>query len=127
MPFKTCENCREQCAPRLRRCKKCDSPFAFKVKKKIGRISKVKDWQSLQPGDQIKVSGGPVWISKDTTEMSMGYSGTYSVVELDKNGILARGLDKFSGYCHIWMGEEKVNEIGILKRPHRVSKLKRAS
>lgn len=125
MPLKTCPKCGEKCAPRLRKCGKCGSVFAFKVKKKFHGLSRVGDWKELQPGDHIRVSGGPVWIGKDLTETSMGYSGIYSVVSLDENGILARGIDKFSGYCHIWMGEEKKSDTGVIRRPHKISKLKR--
>lgn len=125
MPLKVCSSCGEKCGPRSRKCKKCDASFAFKVKKKKVAVSKkIEDWQELQPGDQIKVSGGPVWIGRDSIETSMGYNGTYSVIELDTNGILARGIDKFSGFCHIWMGEEKISPAGIIKRPHRVFKLR---
>lgn len=125
MPLKICPNCGEKCGPRSRRCKKCNSSFAFKVKKKTSAVaSKMENWQALQPGDQIRVSGGPIWMGKDSIETPMGYNGTYSVIELDKNGILARGMDRFSGFCHIWMAEEKVSDVGIVKRPHRIFKLR---
>ena len=74
MPFKTCENCGEKCAPRLRKCKKCDFTFAFKVKKKNdNKVCAKVNWQELANGDYIKVTAGPVWIGKDKTEISMGY------------------------------------------------------
>lgn len=123
MPFKTCENCKEKCAPRLRRCKKCDFPFVFKVKKKKNSVSTKVNWQELANGDYIKVTSGPVWLSKDKTEIPMGYSGVFVVVGLDENGILAQGKDRTSGFCHIWMGKEILNDVGILKRPHRIAKI----
>jgi hypothetical protein len=126
MPLKTCTGCGTKCAPRLRKCGKCGTVFAFKVKKKSQASSRVENWKELQSGDNIRVSGGPVWVDKEMVETSMGYSGIFLVVGLDQNGILARGLDRSSGYCHIWMGEEKLSDAGIIKRPHRVSKLKRA-
>jgi ribosomal protein L40E len=125
MAFKICPNCQEKNPARIRRCKKCDSAFAFKVKKqskKSGAIT-VSDWKGLLPGEYIKVSGGSVWLDKDGTELSMGYSGIFTVVGIDKNGILACGKDKTSGFCHIWMGDEVMNPAGILKRPHRVAKI----
>jgi hypothetical protein len=123
MPLKTCPNCGEKNPPRRRQCSKCETAFAFKVKKKKPKQSSVCDWRSLISGDYIKASGGPVWLDKDSNEMPMGYSGTYSVVGLDENGILALGKDKTCGFCHIWMGDETVSESGIIKRPHKVFKL----
>lgn len=125
MAFKICPKCNEKCPARIRRCKKCDSVFAFKIKSKSPKTRKVpmSNWKELKEGDHIKVSGGPVWVDKENNETSMGYSGLYVVVDLDQNGILARGTDKFSGYCHIWMGDEILNNIGITKRPHNVFKV----
>lgn len=125
MILKKCENCGEECPPRIRKCKKCGNQFVFKVKKKkIGTLHKVSDWKSLESGDHIRVSGGPVWPSDDSTEKPMGYSGIFEVVKLDDNGIVARGFGGASGYCHIWMGEEKLSSTGMIKRPHKISKLK---
>ena len=124
MAFKICPKCNEKCPARIRRCKKCDSAFAFKVKKnKHGRQTTVSDWKELAPGDYIKVSGGSVWLDKDGTELSMGYSGVFAVIGVDKNGILACGKDKTSGFCHIWMADEIMNSVGLLKRPHKIAKL----
>lgn len=125
MAFKICSNCNEKNPARIRKCKKCDSVFAFKVKSKNKnkKISAVSDWKELVPGDYIKVSGGPVWINQEGAELSMGYSGVFSVISLDKNGILAHGRDKNSGFCHIWMADELINNCGIHKKPHRVAKI----
>ena len=123
MPLKTCSNCGEKCHPRKRQCGKCDTHFAFKVKKKRPKRSSVPDWRALCSGDQIKVTGGSVWVDKDQTEMPMGYSGTFVVVGVDQNGILALGNDRTSGFCHIWMGDETPSDSGIIKRPHKVLKL----
>lgn len=124
MAFKICPKCGEKCPARIRKCKGCDSVFAFKAKNRGPRTSRVNDWSSLVSGDQIKVSGGPVWVNPEGVERSMGYSGTFVVKSLDSNGIIACGIQKNSGHCHIWMGEEKISSAGILKRPHKVFKLK---
>jgi len=124
LAFKICPKCGEKCPARIRKCKKCDSVFAFKVKKKAPRSFRLENWKELNPGDLIKVSGGPVWVNSDGSESSMGYSGTFVVKSLDSNGILSCGVQKNSGFCHIWMGEEKLSETGILKRPHKVFRLK---
>jgi ribosomal protein L40E len=124
MPLKICEKCGEKSGPRARKCKKCDGTFAFKVKSKDkNKQTVVSNWRDLVSGDYIKTSGGPVWINKDGTESPMGYSGIFSVVSLDENGILACGRDKTSGFCHIWMTDEVINSSGIHKRPHKVSKI----
>ena len=129
MSSKICENCKEKNPARCRRCKKCDSPFAFKVKKKDAKDSKKLkiDWKDLQKGDMIKVSGGPSFIKKGTLEeIPMGYNGLFSVHSVDENGIQAFGRDKFSGFCHIWMnGEEENKKIGINKKPHSVYKIEK--
>jgi len=124
LAFKICPKCGEKCPARIRRCKGCESSFAFKVKKKGPKSSRVDDWRSLISGDSIKVSGGPVWVNSDGSESSMGYSGTFVVKSLDSNGIIACGIQKNSGFCHIWMGEEIISSTGILKRPHKLFKLK---
>lgn len=124
--FKVCQKCSEKNPPRCRRCKKCDSPFAFKVKKKDSKKIKI-NWRELQKGDVIKVAGGgPFFKKKDSAEeLSMGYSGIFTVHSIDENGIQAFGNDKFSGYCHIWMNGEKESYIGISKRPHYVFKIEK--
>lgn len=125
MAFKVCPKCSEKCPARIRRCKKCNSVFSFKVKSKnkIKKTAYTSDWKNLSVGDYIKVAGGPVWIDQNGTELPMGYSGIFSVIDLDKNGILACGKYKNSGFCHIWMAEEIVNNCGIHKRPHKIAKL----
>jgi ribosomal protein L40E len=127
LAFKICDKCGEKCPARIRKCKKCDAVFSFKVKRKKPKLSRIPDWSELKSGDMIKVSGGPVWIGADGNEIPMGYSGVYAVQSLDSNGILACGADRTSGFCHIWMGGEILSDMGILKRPHRVFKLKECS
>ena len=82
MAFKICPNCNEKNPARIRRCKKCDSVFAFKVKSKSSKnsVAKVSNWKELVAGDYIKASGGPVFIGKDGVELPMGYSGIFSVI-----------------------------------------------
>jgi len=61
--------------------------------------------------------------SKTRDKISMGYRGKFRVFRLDKNGIIAYGIEKNSGYCHIWMAEEKLIDNRFLKRPHRLVKV----
>jgi len=53
LAFKICPKCGEKCPARIRKCKKCDSVFAFKVKKKGPRSSRVDDWRELVSGDSV--------------------------------------------------------------------------
>lgn len=123
MAFKICVECKEKNPIRIRRCKKCEAIFEFKVKKKKQRKESSYDWRLLAPGDEIKVaSGGPVFIDKDKNELPMGYHGNFSVISIDDNGILAHGIDR-CGFCHIWMGVEKESGTGVLKKPHKIYKL----
>ena len=61
--------------------------------------------------------------NKTRDKVSMGYRGKFKVFRLDKNGIVAYGIEKNSGYCHIWMAEEKLIDGKLLKRPHRIAKV----
>lgn len=125
MAVKTCEGCGEKNPARIRKCKKCDATFAFKIKRKdIAKKEKISDWKELQKGDYIKVKGGPVFLDKEKNEIPMGYTGTFSVLSLDKNGIIAHGKDKSCGFCHIWMGKEQVSYSGVIKKPHKIYKIK---
>ncbi|NBU33534.1 hypothetical protein EBS40_02805 [bacterium] len=53
-------------------------------------------------------------------------SGPRAFVEsVDKNGILAWGLDKHNGFCHIYMGGDFQNkETQVWKTKHKLMKLK---
>jgi ribosomal protein L40E len=123
MAFKVCSSCNEKNPVRVRKCKKCDSAFAFKVKRKKEKKEKISDWKELKQGDYIKVIGGPVFLDKQKNEIPMGYTGTFSVMSLDKNGIIAHGIDKSCGFCHIWMGKAGMNSCGLLKKPHKIYKI----
>lgn len=123
MAHKICANCGEKCPARIRKCKNCNSTFAFKVKKKKPKSQKVENWCELAVGDYIKVSGGPVWMGKDGIDIPMGYTGVFIVKGFDSNGIIACGVQN-SGFCHLWMASEKMSDMGVLKKPHKISRLK---
>lgn len=119
---KICENCKGENHPRVKVCK-CGNKFIFKVKSKNKQKFKKINWVELLPGDKIKVKGGPYWISPSGKKISMGYKGNYSVVCLDTNGIMAYGIGKNSGFCHIWMNGKSKNESGVIKIPHKIKKI----
>lgn len=124
---KACEKCGTVTGPRAYMCKKCNTPFVFKAKSKEAKNTKlIKDfnWRELTKGDRIRVTGGPYYVSRGEF-IPMGYRGRFVVESIDDQGIRAYGLDKFSGFCHIYMGPDIQNkETGVWKIKHKMMKLK---
>lgn len=124
---KACDNCGATTGPRAYICKKCNTPFVFKVKSKDAKNTKIIrdfNWRELVKGDRIRVNGGPYFVSKGEF-IPMGYRGRFVVESLDANGILAWGLDKHQGFCHIYMaGDIQNKETGVWKTKHKLLKLK---
>ena len=124
---KTCDKCGALTGPRAFVCPKCNTPFVFKAKSRETKNTKVirdYDWRDLVKGDRIKVAGGPYYVSRGEF-IPMGYRGRFVVEGLDKNGILAYGIDKCQGFCHIYMGGDIQNkETGVWKTKHKLMKLK---
>lgn len=125
---KVCEKCGATTGPRAYMCPKCNNPFVFKAKSKEAKNTKIIrdiNWKELVKGDHIRVAGGPYFVSRGEF-IPMGYRGRFVVDSLDQNGILAYGQDKFSGFCHIYMGPDIQNVMtGVWKVKHKLIKLKR--
>ena len=123
---KTCENCGTLTGPRAYMCPSCQTPFVFAAQskeRKTTRIIRNFDWRELQPGEKIKATGGPYYV-KGGEFIPMGYRGKFSVVSLDKNGIVAYSAK--GGYCHIYMGPDiQCPETKLWKTKHRLVKLKK--
>ena len=126
---KSCSSCGFCTGPRAYVCPKCNTPFIFKVKSKEKKNTKIirnVNWKELVNGDIIKVNGGPYFMNKDGEYVPMGYRGKFVVEDIDDKGILAWGKSKFSGFCHIYMGEDYIDKnTGLRKTAHRLLKLKR--
>lgn len=124
---KTCPNCSHETGPRAHCCPSCNYVFVFKPKSKEEKNTKIIrdiNWRELIKGDRVKVSGGPYYVHKGEF-IPMGYRGRFVVEALDKNGILAWGLDKHQGFCHIYMGGDIQNpETKVWKTRHNLMKLK---
>ena len=124
---KICSKCNTANGPRAFACKECSSPFVFKAKSKEQRTTKIiKDfnWKELEKGDKIKVTGGPYFVFKGEF-IPMGYRGKFIVESVDTQGIRAWGLDKQSGFAHIYMGKDIQNrDTGIWKVKHKIMKIK---
>jgi ribosomal protein L40E len=124
---KICDACGTSTGPRAFICKKCNTPFTFKVKSKEQKNTKIIrdiNWRELQKGDRIKVSGGPYFVSRGDF-IPMGYRGRFIVDSIDQYGIKAWGSDKNTGFAHIWMaGDIQNKETGVWKTAHKLIKLK---
>jgi hypothetical protein len=125
---KSCPNCDTMTGPRAYVCKNCNHIFSFNMTIKEKRTMKiVKDfrWQELQKGDKIKVGGGPYFFYEGEL-IPMGYRGKFVVEKVDDKGIHAWGLDKTTGFAHIYMGADYQNpETGVWKTKHKILKLKK--
>ena len=124
---KICPECGTATGPRAYCCKQCNHVFAFKPKSKEAKNTKIihnVNWRELVKGDRIKVAGGPYFVSRGEF-IPMGYRGRFVVESVDANGILAWGIDKSHGFCHIYMGGDIQNkETGVWKTKHKLIKLK---
>lgn len=124
---KACSNCGKITGPRAYFCKGCNTPFVFKAQSKEKKNTKIirdVNWRELQKGDRIKVSGGPYFVSRGEF-IPMGYRGRFIVDSIDQYGIKAWGLDKHTGFAHIWMaGDMQNKETGVWKTAHKLIKLK---
>lgn len=123
---KTCDQCGTLTGPRAYMCPNCQTPFMFAVQNKEKKTTKIIrdfNWRELQAGEKIKVTGGPYYV-KSGEFIPMGYRGKFTVVSVDKNGIIA--YSEKGGYCHIYMGRDyQCKETGLWKTKHRLVKLKR--
>lgn len=125
---KSCSSCGFCTGPRAYVCPKCNTPFVFSVKSKEQKNTKIVrnfDWKELQYGDVIKVNGGPYFLNREGEYIPMGYRGRFIVQSIDSKGIIACGKDKFSGFCHIYMGPDTQNkDTNVWKIKHKIIKLK---
>lgn len=85
------------------------------------------DWHTLEKGDIIKVSqgDGTSWITNEGHEVPMGDNGNFRVMSHDANSIICWGLGKKSGTYMIWMGPETKTESGLIRKPHKILKVKK--
>lgn len=124
---KFCEKCGTATGPRAFVCKNCNHQFAFKAKSRESRTTKIIrniNWKELSKGDKIKVSGGPYFVFKGEF-IPMGYRGRFIVESIDSQGIRAWGVDRQSGFAHIYMGKDIHNrDTGIWKVKHKIVKIK---
>ena len=133
--IKNCPECDSQSGARKKHCKNCGYAFSFAHKIFKKQVGQSIDWTTLQKGDIIKVIGGsgPVMlINKEdkhgtviTTKESLGYSGTYRVLYLGKDGIHAYPVKaNESGHCYIYMGKTFESE-NLVKTPHKIRLIKK--
>ena len=125
---KTCSKCGTFNGPRAFVCKNCNTQFAFKAKSKEHKTTKLIknfDWRTLEKGDKIKVTGGPYFFTNGEF-IPMGYRGKFIVESIDAQGIRAWGIERQSGFAHIYMGRDVQNrETGVWKVKHKIAKIKK--
>jgi hypothetical protein len=93
--------------------------------KRTLKVVKNIDWKDLQKGDKVKVGGGPYFLHNGEL-IPMGYRGKFVVERVDDKGICAWGIDKSTGFAHIYMGPDYQNsETGVWKVKHKILKLKK--
>ncbi len=117
---KLCQNCNTINGVRSFNCKKCDHPFtmkkSFKKKRQI-----VKDYTTLNPGDNIRIIGGsgPYYIAKDGFRHYLTDRGKYRVDKIVQNGIMASGR---CGSEFFYMGPVAASPLlkSIIRSPHKV-------
>jgi len=85
------------------------------------------DWHTLEKGDIIKVSPheGSSWTTDEGQQIVMGDNGNFKVISHDANSIMCWGLSKKSGTYMIWMGPETKTESGLVRKPHKILKVKK--
>lgn len=87
------------------------------------------NWKRLKKGDLIKIIAGTgpyIVIIKNGIEerVSMGYSGKFRVVSLDKYGIHAYPVKaNESGHCFIYMGKKCKSKHNTIMNPHKIKLL----
>lgn len=123
---KTCDDCGLATGPRTKVCKGCNTAFVFKApNKRRPKTNLIEDWQALQKGQVIKsLQGyGPYYVNDEEERVSTGYSGLYKVDYVDGNGIGAYEFSSDgngSGFCHLYMGEEKKSKVFGTLSPHKI-------
>lgn len=131
---KSCPVCGATTGPRAFQCV-CGHAFKFKDEKpaasvKIDGTQRVFNWRELKRYDRIKViaGSGPYFPLSDGSKEPIGYRGKFTVLFIDRNGIYAYGNKKEgpSARCYIWMGEKMTSDAGVVRRPHKIIKLKPA-
>lgn len=135
---KTCPNCQGSCGPRSFECKHCGHEFSgTKAKQKSSKEKKVRpknegvklvlDWQSLERGQFIRVSGGPYHKSSQG-KTRLFDKGVYRVTGIDENGLNVMAVGrKGSGAAHVYMGPRKISPVlkSIVRVPHKVQLIER--
>jgi hypothetical protein len=82
---------------------------------------------TLHPGDIIKVTGGPYYMSKTGKKILLGKRGLFVFDEGDKEGIFAHPYKPHSelpqAKVFIYLGAEKISEsTGTHFSPHKIKK-----
>lgn len=91
-------------------------------------VQKDFNWRDLKKGDEIKVlGGGPYWPREpeDGGDISIGYSGIFTVKYVDEHGIHAYGKNEDNGHSYIYMGVTRKSNSGTIMATHKIAKVNR--
>ena len=126
--YKKCPSCKEKMGVRTRECE-CGYKFVFTPSFLKPKQGEEVNWKELKKGDVIKVvqGSGTIWPSDriEIEDVYFGYSGSFRVKEVIRDGILAYPVKASEGgICHIYCGPAKdCKSTGLYKRPHKIRKL----
>lgn len=85
---------------------------------------KVSERVTLKDGDDVRVSGGPYFPSKNGTNIRMGEHGRGTFVSATTDGIFVK-FPKFNSPKFVYMGDDKTSqETGVVFKAHKVTKVR---
>jgi hypothetical protein len=92
--------------------------------KPIPQPIRISEKVELRPGDVVRVSQGPYWLTKEQKRINMGHSG---------KGVYIRSEDATSVWIKldqrtelIYIGPEYISDItGMVMRPHKITKVRK--
>ena len=118
---KLCKSCNTVNGVRSYECKNCGNRFKMRMARKTKKRRKIADFQSLNKGDVIKVSGrhGDYYLDGNGMKQRLTDKGTYTVLKTDDNGICAFGSN---GFTYIYMGKCRQSDLlpNIYKEKHKI-------
>jgi hypothetical protein len=82
---------------------------------------------TLEKGDQVRVSGGPYYVTQDGDKLNMGEKGVGKFMEASANGEAIWVLfPQYGAPRFVYIGPEKVSDLtGMIYKAHKVRKLRK--
>lgn len=125
---KNCKNCGTTNGVRRFTCINCNEPFKMRKPPKR-RAQAVDDWNTLLPGDRVRVVGGngTYYIDETGERQYLVDRGVYIVYNKTHNGLQVYGAHG-GGYSFLYMGPETRSSLcdDLFRAPHKLVKLRPA-